>query len=145
MSSTLSVDYINTQSVSTHSHTPGTITITKTTNMSIPSTASLHSVPSSSLTSSSTQMKPISINNTVLAVNISTVFILLVVTIIVLLLLVSVLVYKRQCLQLSSSSNSQLDTSSTEKETKQSNPTYQAQGISVSMQTCAEIRSIMNS
>ena len=77
---------------------------------------------------------------------ISTVFILLVVTILVI-LIVSVLVYKRRHQKLSKSSgNSQLDTSSTEKETELTNPTYQAQGntINVFMQTCAEIRIIVN-
>ena len=214
ISSTIT-DIIHTQS--TNSHTPDTARTT--TNMGIPSTASLHSVSSSSLSSSPTQVTSTSMNNiphitntpsqsskglsltlsvtvsapfisdgiasppptvspsstsvndslisnpsttvstegtvqsstvsNTLAAVISTVFILVVVTILVI-LIVSVLVCKRRHQKLSKSSgNSQLDTSSTEKETElnnMTNPTYQAQGITINvfMQTCAEIRIIMN-
>ena len=104
---------------------------------------SLISNPSTTVSTEGT-VQSSTVSNTLAAV-ISTVFILLVVTILVI-LIVSVLVYKRRHQKLSTSCNPQLDTSSTEKETELTNPTYQAQGntINVFMQTCAEIRIIMN-
>ena len=91
---------------------------------------SLISNPSTTVSTEGT-VQSSTVSNT-LAGAISTVFILLVVTILVI-LIVSVLVCKRRHQKLSKSSgNSQLDTSSTEKETElnnMTNPTYQAQGI----------------